>query len=384
MTSNEYTTQEGAYEEGPGDGVGDSPAQSQSASDEQRSVPCSLPPSDVEERSSGSGKAGTETSANNNFTTDGYDDENTGDHSNMIRIDDDADHFNTYAQQLKPPNTGRHRDVLDIIVNFLVDNQYLVGRREIAAQVDGWSTNNYHNNLSPYLRPLVKVGAVAETTRAGDDSDTPDNSDTPVEIHEAVTSYFSGGFPDEIVKHIGAYIGAVVKQAGEDAIDPREAWIYGRIQPYLSKIDDEEPLGINIDIRQFGTPKKGDWKEEFPFKDILIHGKVGTNWYSHYKEFALLVDIEFENVALESESAVVNVLRTELIRYHSAALYDTYPDMMEDISADNHELITETNQRTVNQDKGFDTDFPSFDWDVDVRDDGTHIRTASLYQQKID
>ena len=299
----------------------------------------------------------------------------------FVTVRDEGDeHYDWHIR----PGGGRPFDVLSVLVDFVDDGEYTVdGDDVLAALEDRIDTDWGDTNLSPYINTdsdapdLRTAGAVNKVKAVGNESRRPLQLDAAM-IRTLAPGYYEHAASDD-VRWKTRYLGSAVLD--DEDPDPRAARLYETLRAHATLEDDDEPPAVSITFRQFGRPEDedADWLEDFPFgSPPLLLGAFDKQ----YVEFAVLVDVEYRNLAVTDSDALEQVLKSELVGYLAAALYDDYEAFATDAShATREKHLEEEADPSGVDDPAVSPQIPFYDSDVDIDEDAEHIRLAALYQR---
>jgi hypothetical protein len=296
--------------------------------------------------------------------------------------DEGGEHYDWHLR----PGGGRPFDVLTVLADFVDDGEYTVdGDNVLAALEDRIETDWSDTNLSPYINTdsdvtdLRSAGAVNKVKAVGNESRRPLQLD-PRMVRTLAPGYYEHAGSDEVREMI-RYLGSAVLD-GEDP-DPRAARLYAILAANAKRDDAAETPNsrVNVTVRQFGRPddEADDWLADYPFDSPpLLLGAFDKQ----YAEFAVLIDVEYENLEVTDSDALERAYDGELMDYLAAALYDDYGEFSTDAShaAREHHVREEADPSGVS-DPAVDPQIPFFDSTVTVDTDAKYVQLAALYQR---
>lgn len=287
-----------------------------------------------------------------------------------------------YDRALRPRG-GRPFDVLTVLVEFLDDGTYTVDVDDVLAALDERIDTDWGDtNLSPYLntgsdaQDLRSPGALNKVKAVGNESRRPLQLDGRM-VRTLAPGHYEYATIDE-VRRRKRYLGSADLD-GED-LDPRAARLYAMLRDHTSHEDDEADPEVAITFRKFGSPDDADadWLADYPYDSLLLLG----NFSKQFAEFAVLADVEYRNLDVDSTDDLEQAFGEELRNYIAAALYDDYDDFTTAASdAERAEHVRNEADTSGIDEPAINARMPFFDSDVDIDEGEKRVRLAALYQR---
>ncbi|WP_435366016.1 hypothetical protein [Haloarchaeobius sp. DYHT-AS-18] len=282
------------------------------------------------------------------------------------------------------PRGGRPFDVLTVLVDFLDEGSYTVDGDDVLTALENRIETDWGDtNLSPYINSdtdvidLRSAGAVNKVKAVGNESRRPLQLDARM-IRTLAPGYYKHAGSDEVRRMI-RYLGSADLD-GED-LDPRAARLYAILAANADVVDEADDPAVKVAFRQFGSPddEDGDWLADYPFDSPpLLLGSFGKQ----YAEFAVLIDIEYQNLEVTHPEALEQAFDDELMDYLAAALYDDYATFTTAAShATRERHVRQQADASGASDPAVSAQMPFFDSIVTVDRDANHIQLAALYQR---